>query len=258
MKLKSAAMTHIGKVRHNNEDNFYLNGNYRFDVNSDIKAVEDNRRRRRYIYAVFDGMGGENCGELASLKAVELLHKYDKRNIRSNIDIYVSQANNEVCNIIGASGMGQAGTTLALFVSNGETADLYNIGDSRVYRLQGEVLDRLSKDHTQAQDLIDAGIMTENDSTRSSKGHILTQHLGIPEDEFIIEPNIITNVELKKDDIFLLCSDGLSDMLEDSVIKEILKKGCCKEPKEIVSMLIKASLVGGGRDNVTAIVIKVY
>lgn len=258
MKLKSAAMTHIGKVRHNNEDNFYMNGSYREDVNTDIKAVEDNRRRSRYVYAVFDGMGGENCGELASLKAAEILHECNKRSIRSRMDSYFKQANDEICYISKSPETGCMGTTLALFVSDGETADLYNIGDSRVYRLQGEVLDRLSKDHTQAQDLIDAGIMAEKDSTRSSKGHILTQHIGIPEDEFIIEPNTIANVELKKDDIFLLCSDGLSDMLEDSVIKEILKKERCKEPKEMVSMLIKASLVGGGRDNVTAIVIKVY
>lgn len=257
MKLKSAAMTHIGKVRHNNEDNFYMNGSYRDDVNTDVKAVEDSRRRRRYVYAVFDGMGGENCGELASLKAAEILHECNKRSIRSRMDSYLKQVNDEIC-YISQSPNRMYGNNACIVVSDGETADLYNIGDSRIYRLQGESLNRFSKDHTQAQDLIDAGIMTEKDLIRSRKGHILTQHIGISEDEFIIEPNIIANVELKKDDIFLLCSDGLSDMLEDSMIKEILEKERRKEPKEIVSMLIKASLDSGGRDNVTAIIIKVY
>lgn len=258
MKLKSAAMTHIGKVRHNNEDNFYMNGSYRDDVNTDVKAVEDNRRRRRYVYAVFDGMGGENCGELASLKAAEILHKCNKRSIRSRMDSYFKQANDEICHISKSLETGRMGTTIALFVSDGETADLYNIGDSRIYRLQGESLNRFSKDHTQAQELIDAGIMTENDLIRNREEHILTQHIGISEDEFIIEPNTIANVELKKDNIFLLCSDGLSDMLEDSMIKGILEKERHKEPKVTVSMLIKASLDSGGKDNVTAIVIKVY
>lgn len=257
MIIKSAGMTHIGKVRLKNEDNFYINKMYREDVGENIKAAEDQVIRNHYTYAVCDGMGGESYGEMASLDALKVLREYDNQNIRENIYQYINVANEAVCSISNSRRVGTTGTTLAMFVSDGITADLLNIGDSRIYIFRNGLLEKCSKDHTQAQDLIDAGVMSEADARKSKQSHILTQHLGIPEDEFIVEPHICSNVKLVKDDIFLLCSDGLTDMITISDIREIIKVNCEKTPKDIVSRLIKCALDNGGKDNVTAIIVKV-
>lgn len=257
MIIKSAGMTHIGKVRLKNEDNFYINKTYREDVDGNIKAAEDQGSRKHYTYAVCDGMGGESYGEIASINALKVLRAYDNHNIRKNLHKYVNAANEAICSISNSRRAGTTGTTLAMFVSDGITADLMNIGDSRIYRFRNGLLEKCSKDHTQAQDLIDAGIMSEDDVEKSKQSHILTQHLGISEDEFLIEPHISSNVELVRGDIFLLCSDGLTDMVTTSDIKEIIAVNCDDSPKNIVSRLIKRALDNGGKDNVTAIIVKV-
>lgn len=257
MRIEGAGMTHVGKVRQKNEDNFYINKAYKKDLTSFINALEDNRKRKKHVYAVCDGMGGENYGELASLTAMEVLRRYDNRDIRNSLEQYIQNANRRICGMSEDSHIGRMGTTLALFVSDNVTADLCNIGDSRIYRFRRESLEQLSKDHTHVQELIDSGFITTVDANKSKKRHILTQHLGISEDDFIIEPYIRRNIELIKGDVFLLCSDGLTDMLKNDDIKELIGVNKNKSPKDMVAMLIKAALDNGGRDNVTAVVIKI-
>lgn len=250
-------MTHIGNVRHKNEDNFYMNKVYRDNVNLPVKAVEDSRSRRYYTFAVCDGMGGANYGEVASLNALIVLRRFDGNNFADCFDKYVKEANRTICEINRDNKTGKTGTTLAVMTSDGHTADICNVGDSRIYRFRGEILEKLSKDHTQTQDLIDTGIISKQEAT-SRKNHILTQHLGIEEDEFIVEAYIKRDILLVSGDVYLLCSDGLTDMLDEVCISRIIELNRNRAPKIMVSELVRYALEKGGKDNITAVVVRVY
>lgn len=250
-------MTHIGNVRHKNEDNFYMNKVYHDNVNMSVKAMEDSHNRRYYTFAVCDGMGGANYGEVASLNALKVLRKFDGKKFADRFERYVREANRTICEISRDNKIGKTGTTLAVLTSDGRTADICNVGDSRIYRFRGEVLEKLSKDHTQTQDLIDTGIISEKEASVRNN-HILTQHLGINEDEFIVEAYVKRDILLVSEDIYLLCSDGLTDMLDEAYISRIIEFYRNRAPKIIVSELVKHALEKGGKDNITAVVVKVY
>ena len=131
------------------------------------------------------------------------------------------------------------GSTVAALYIDKNTAVCCNLGDSRVYLLREGHLRQMS---------------TET-ARKGSIKHRLTQHLGIFSDEFVIEPFISENIELQDNDLFLLCSDGLTDMLGDKEIKEILEQEL--DPKSTSETLVNAALNNGGIDNVTALVIQV-
>lgn len=257
MKITSAGISHIGNVRKNNEDNLYINGNYREETDEEVKVIEDSRFRLYHTYAVCDGMGGESYGEAASLKTVQELCEKDSRNFRKNLESFITETNKQVCNIGRNKSVKQVGTTLALIAISGKTADICNIGDSRIYRLRNDKLSLLSKDHTQAQDLIDAGIISAEEAEKDKKKHVLTQHLGIPEDEFIIEPYIKRNEQLVSGDIYLLCSDGLTDMVTSHHIEKIVIDNKNQDVRKIAMNLLTTALSNGGKDNTTVVVVKI-
>ena len=138
-----------------------------------------------------------------------------------------------------------------LCVKNG-VADLYNVGDSRIYLLRNGVLTQLSKDHTIVQQKLDLGAIAAEQAASDSGRHKLTQHLGIFESEMLIEAHHIQK-QVQPDDVFLLCSDGLTDMVSDKAICQILiiAKSC----DEAAEKLLEAALENGGKDNVSVIVV---
>jgi len=239
LKIESAAITHVGSVRDNNEDNYFVNGKYKADSNINTEAFADKKEHISYTYAVCDGMGGESYGELASLIAVATLAKYQKTDIRKTINDYIKNANEFICDLIRKNNKRKSGTTIALLNIQNKTAISYNIGDSRVYFCRKGRLYLLSEDHVDKQSL-----------------NKLTQYLGIFDSELVIEPFVSQEIKLKKGDTFLLCSDGLTDMVGHEDIVEVLAQ------KNITATVCAKKLAGlsqnkGGRDNVTVIVIKV-
>jgi protein phosphatase len=237
-KWLAAICCEAGSLRPDNQDNFYCNGLFKTVKEANQNFYAQRAFTRQGLFAVFDGMGGESYGELASAMAASLLHKQAKKILaRPNkyLPRFIGEANKRVC--LEAAGRGlNIGPTLALALVKGEWARAVNLGDSRVYLWQNGGLIRLSEDHRALY----------------QHGRRLSQYLGVAEEEFIIEPHYAA-VKLYPGDKLLLCSDGLTDMLDDDALKSILMLNA--QPKEIACKLGAAALGSGGKDNITALVL---
>ena len=252
--LNAAVRTHVGRVRSNNEDNFYLCGRYRANVRQKEAAGCCTCAGDCFLAAVADGMGGEEQGELASLLAVKALKPCSFEKVRQNAQACIRQANAQICAEMEKNGGRRMGSTLAaLYIDNGK-ALCCNIGDSRVYLYRDGQLRLLSTDHNKAARMVELGVLNPEQAARHRSRHELTQHLGIFEKEMVLEPAFSQEMELMDGDVFLLCSDGLTDMVSEEKIAARLADGGSAE--EQTKDLIQMALTAGGRDNVT--VLSVY
>ena len=218
---------------------------------------EDSAMTSNYLVAVADGMGGHAAGEVASKIAIRSIAAIAKT-LRSQ-DSTDEEVNNLLANSIAQVDQALAqsvddnpslagmGTTLsALYLHDGAIA-LLHIGDSRIYRLRGNTFEQLTTDHTVIQELLDQGAITQSEIATHPQRSVLTQVL-MGEGRHLPELIIL---EVKADDRFLLCSDGLTGVLSDKDIKTILKG---KGRGTAVDALIEAAHVNGAPDNVTVIV----
>ena len=261
IRFSAAVCSDKGRVRYNNEDNFYFNGTHLNPENrDDYHFFAEHPSGSEMMYGVFDGMGGEALGEEASLITAQTVKKYhDKlrdgriKDNQSAILKSISDANTKICNKIVESGERRIGTTFALLSIFDDTAQVYNVGDSRVYLYRNKKLKQISMDDTTAQRLVNMGVITKEKAKTHEDRHKLTQHLGIFADEMIVEPHISEKIGIEKGDMFILCSDGLTDMVENEEIQSIMQKsGDCRTA---VQRLAEAALKHGGRDNVTVTVV---
>lgn len=210
-----------------------------------------------------DGMGGYNAGEVASGMATAFIKsemarwlseagkQASTREIRRALEICVDNANRSVFNAANSnaqySGMG---TTLVVAVFQNEKVLLGHIGDSRCYRLRGGELTQITKDHSLLQEQIDAGLLTPEQAATSSHKNLVTRALGV-EDAVLLELN---EHEVEPGDLYLLCSDGLSDMANDSEIAAILASQTPMAQK--AERLISIANEHGGRDNITVLLVQ--
>ena len=218
---------------------------------------EDSGMTSRSLVAVADGMGGHAAGEVASRLAITTLAKEsdvfasDGIDYESADDLFSSSLH-LIDSTIAAYAienpeLAGMGTTLsALFLREGAVAVLH-VGDSRIYRLRGSSFEQLTTDHTVIQELLDQGAITEADVATHPQRSVLTQVLM---GDSRNHPSL-SIYEVKADDRFLLCSDGLTTALGDKEIKAILKG---KARGAAVDALIDASYINGAPDNVTVIV----
>ena len=251
----------MGKQRENNEDNLYFNGEF-LTVETREKPVDFETvcGDSRQFYAVFDGMGGEQLGELASLIAVETLHEYaellkdaaEEKNIGAEIESYIHKANGLICEAQKSSGANRIGTTFALLAVEANCVNLYNIGDSRIYLMRKGKLEQLSFDHTAVANSVRMGILTPEQAKTHPHRNRLTQYVGIDAAEMVIEAYKNT-IQMKNKDIFLLCSDGLTDVVDEAEISRILTE--TDSPAEASRQLVDAALARNGKDNITVIVL---
>lgn len=256
MKITASAGTHIGCVRDNNEDNFYINGFYKKNVADESCIYSDDQTRDAYTYAVCDGVGGVESGEFASLYAAEELAGFNHADLDGRFREYINAVNQRICDDIMANKGRRMGSTVALLFIAGEEASVCNVGDSRVYLLREDELTQLSHDHTRQQSMIDFGMIDREKARSSGKDHVLTQFLGVFPEEFILDPYIESKIKVRPGDIFLLCSDGLTDMASDDIIKQVIKAKASETAETIVNELIFTAIGNGGRDNVTALIVK--
>ena len=247
-KLFAACGCSIGKVRANNEDNFYFCGRFLPAENRALPTVltAETSAEGELCVAIFDGMGGEQFGELASYAAAREMKErlsagvWNSAGAEECLRALTLDLNAAVVNKAQELLTRHMGSTLAgLFFRRG-TAWTFNLGDSRIYLCRDGALRQLSVDH------VDARVQLSG----KGKGS-LSQYLGIDEEEFIVEPSI-SAVELREGDCFLLCSDGLSDMLSADEILALLRGA--RSAETAVEGLISQALAHGGRDNVTVIV----
>lgn len=253
MTIRYAGRTEPGCVRNHNEDNLYVNGSCREAGNERFSCADSGNTEMPAVFAVCDGIGGAKHGELASAIAVQCLKGSTVYQDQEEILQMILKTNRTVCTQLGIRNGLASGTTFAGLQLQQQKFSVWNVGDSRVYLLRDGVLRRMTKDHTQGQHMIDAGLIGEEDAERSPARHVLTQYIGIPEEEFLLSPQIIAKAGLRPGDRFLLCSDGLYDMVAEPQIGAVMHK--CADPQAAVDQLIQSALAAGGKDNVTAIIV---
>ncbi len=233
--------TDPGRARENNEDSV---------------AHDDST----HLAVLADGMGGYNAGEIASGMATAFIKsemtrwlteagKHAKtKEIRRALEICVENANRSIYNAASSnaqySGMG---TTLVVGVFQGDKLMLGHIGDSRCYRLRGSEFLQITRDHSLLQEQIDAGLLTVEQAATSSYKNLVTRALGV-DDTVLLELN---EYDVEVGDIYLMCSDGLSDMVEDAEIAGILEGEQSMDQK--TEQLVSLANEHGGRDNISVL-----
>lgn len=256
MQIVSAAQSNMGNIRKNNEDNLYYNGFYLDETNRDMPFLKEcNCSDKLQIYAVCDGMGGEEFGEVSSFFAVSTLgehHKATLEKAKSAADLkeYFKAANKKIAEFSKDNGK-ISGTTFAGVVVYNRHVRVFNIGDSRVYRYRKGKLKLLSEDDTPAFREYKLGIISKEDIANHPYKNMLTQYLGMPEDDAPVVH--CKKAFLHPKDRFLICSDGVTDMISEDMICNILNEN--KTPPAAVRALTNSALYAGGKDNITAIVL---
>jgi protein phosphatase len=240
VELLSASATHLGLVRTNNEDAY-------------LAMPEAG------LFALSDGMGGAAAGEVASRYFVEtvpqifpggvaaseeanvaLVQKVFKYSNKRIIEHTVKHPDDE--------GMGCTGD---LLVVHEKSYVIGHVGDSRVYLLRDEHLRQLTRDHSLVQGLVEEGLLTPEEARHHPRKNIILRAVGI---DPLVAPDILKG-EAFNHDIFLLCSDGLTDMVDDCAIRDTLVSKKALDHK--AESLIEAALAAGGKDNVTVVLCEV-
>lgn len=254
MRADICGASHRGKVRDHNEDNIYVDGMFRGDLSTDNIMIRGRRSEGPHTLAVFDGLGGEACGEQASLLAALGLRAVEERGIAGAAEAYISTAHRTIKMEAERNNAFNMGTTAAVVHIDGESARIFNVGDSRVYLFRGDSLMRMSKDHNVTQSLIDSGLMNETDGFRSRYSSELTQYIGMFTDEERVPAAYKTETGLETGDILVLCSDGLSGELRDGEIAEMLGILRGESAESIAVRLLNRAVDGRARDNISVIV----
>ena len=266
LKVDVSVYCHIGR-RSNNEDNFYVNGTYmeRNQMNKGGKLHKVFEGGEQ-MYAVCDGMGGAEYGEEASLRAVRAMKAYqDKATMLDTTDglnRLISEASDDIDQISLSKGMpsGSSGSTAAMLILKDWYYRTVHVGDSRVYLLRDGVLKRITRDDSEVQELVDRGDITLDEAWQHPHKNVITKHLGMPNEGYPLLPTISKRCDLKPGDRFLICSDGLSDALHDTVISEIANAE--KSGESAVMRLARTALsdmdsAGIPSDNITVIVVDI-
>ncbi|MHB1311969.1 MAG: Stp1/IreP family PP2C-type Ser/Thr phosphatase [Gemmatimonadaceae bacterium] len=237
-----AARSDVGMVRSGNEDSFF--------------AEADSRRG---VFMVADGMGGHAAGEVASEMAVQIvarqllqLESVIAPDAATRTAQAMRDANRAIYDRMLAENDKQGmGTTASVLVLSDDRYLIGQIGDSRIYMLRDGALTQVTKDHSYVQEQVDAGLLTPEQARYHPYSNVITRCVGASEQ---VEPDLYAG-EVKPGDVFLVASDGLTGMVDDRRLQQMLlvRSG----PGRIVDALIAEANGRGGLDNITAIVVQV-
>lgn len=234
---KSTAISHVGKLRANNQDSAYAG---------------------KHLFVVADGMGGHAGGDVASAIAIKRIAEADRPYATVEEAEFALQSALLAANTLIAetvfdhaelTGMG---TTVSGLIRVGDKVALAHIGDSRIYRLRDGELDQLSTDHTFVQRLVDSGRITQDEASVHPRRNVLMRVLGDIDSAPEVDTTILSTTN---GDVWLMCSDGLSSYVSDDKIRSIMKAH--PNPRDAANRLIKESLDHGAPDNVTVVVVSI-
>ncbi len=262
-KICGHVISNIGMKKIANEDNYLINNfiNEESRSISEDEGCRDTNNKMLYYAAVFDGMGGGSCGQLASKLAAQefrkVLDKVPATISDKALDELVHKcfldANRRIVEERRKHSI--LGTTATLLCIRKKDAKVFHIGDSRAYVLRETGLRQLTKDQTLAALKIEAGFYKADSPEMEKDKNMLTEYLGADETMESIRPLESSWISLKDDATFLLCSDGLYHFCTDEEIAEVLKKD--KKPAELADKLVCSSLKKGSDDNITCLVVTV-
>ncbi len=234
-----------GGVRNKNQDNFYVDGHFRPENNplTDLAFFGTLHAEDNALAAVYDGMGGEACGETASLLAAQGTAGFDRRPGQGEQTLYALcvSLNGAVCAFMEERRITRMGSTAAVLRFEADGVVACNLGDSRIYRIADGAAAQLSLDHAAKT----VGMPYKPP---------LVQYLGLPTDEVALQPYIVRQ-PYTGGEYYLLCSDGVTDMLSDAEIA--LTVSAADDVRDGVMELVSQALKKGGYDNITAILCKV-
>ena len=242
--MEVLASSDKGRVREQNEDYYYVS-----DKNKDLG-----------IYMLADGMGGYEGGEIASRLAIDAERRYiedhfdeiphdNKENILKLIRDSMEYANTVVFDIAKQSEeLKSMGTTLEICLIYNNRAYIGHIGDSRIYRIRGQFIRKLTTDHSYVETLVKDGTITKEEAKHHPKKNMLMKALGCLE---FAEPDVMVK-NFQKGDIIVMTSDGLTNMVEESTIHETIINNFENSDKLLIDMANNA----GGVDNITVVIIK--
>lgn len=237
-----SCISHIGNVRKINQDNFICDSHYIGRKGAPIEFPLQGSKSSKdiSIFGIFDGMGGEECGEIASYIAAKVASTIEiKKNPVADLLQFCKKANIDICDYANENVISAMGTTAALLAFTKDGITLCNIGDSKIFRFSDGALEQISKDHVAVAAF---GVKPP-----------LSQNLGIPPNELVIAPYLARG-PYNNGDVYLICSDGLTDMVSIEEITSVLTA----EPIEVASIeLLKKALFKGGQDNITIILCKI-
>ncbi len=243
MHFAVAAGSDVGRVRKGNEDSFFADAN-----------------EYRGLFMVADGMGGHAAGEVASQMAVEVvsvdlekLKDLESADALEMVSLALRHANRSVFERSAAERdkMGM-GSTASVLVLGDERFIIGHLGDSRIYLFRDGELRQITHDHSVVQEQIDAGLITRDAAKNHKQSNVITRCVGMGWD---VEPDI-TDGDVRQGDVFLLASDGLTGMVDDWRLQQLL--GSRATPDRLVDAMISEANARGGVDNITVVVVRVH
>jgi len=235
MVFKSSAVTHVGMVRKVNQDSFAE----RADIG---------------VWAVADGMGGHEAGEIASAMVTDHIKSLPSNAKLSDmiaaVEECIQAANLQLVEQAASYDSQRVpGSTVVVLIISGNQGALVWAGDSRIYRRRDQQVEQITRDHSHVQDLVEQGVILESDAESHPMANVITRAVGIS-DPLELETKLI---EVRSDDQFLLCSDGLSRLVTNEELESMMAN---RDSKEVAQSLLHTALVRGARDNVTLICVK--
>ena len=242
-KIHYSCLSHIGNVRSVNQDNFICDGRY---MDNDGTSIEfpicgTKTSKEVSVFGIFDGMGGEEYGEIASYIASKTASDIEiGKDATEALSKFCQKANLDICDYATLHEIPSMGTTAAMLVFTKKEVALCNIGDSKIFRLCDGKLEQISMDHVTVSVF---GVKPP-----------LSQNLGIPPNELVIDPYFARGF-YNDGDVYLICSDGLTDMVTNKEISNVLTS--TEVLNEANEVLLEKALTNGGRDNITIVLCKI-
>ena len=267
--MKSFGLTHPGRVRTSNEDQFLiaeLSKTMRVKQTSLPEARAPRGEERGHVFLVADGMGGHQAGERASELVVLAIEQFtlntfkwffdtdtpDAQRVLSQFQVALHQANAQIVEEAAENpALHGMGTTVTLAYQLDEQLCVVHVGDSRAYIYRDDTLYQLTEDHTVVADMVRAGTVTPEDAVAHRLRHVITNCVGGADEGLFVEARA---VELHGGDRLLLCSDGLTEMVADNAIAEVLRNQ--PDPEAACQRLLADAIEAGGRDNITIVVVR--
>ncbi|MPZ71370.1 MAG: Stp1/IreP family PP2C-type Ser/Thr phosphatase, partial [Actinobacteria bacterium] len=235
MRVSVGVKTDVGRVRDGNEDSYIV--------------LEP-------LYGIADGMGGHAAGEVASSTAVDALSegigRVDPKDPET-LATLIKDANRTIFEkATRDDSLHGMGTTCTIVLIDGERGHLAHVGDSRAYMLRGDSLTRLSEDHTLVGRMVKEGQLTEDEASRHPQRNMITRSLGI-------DPEVrvdLRSFEVRDGDRLMLCSDGLTSMVDEPTIERLLHDTA--DPQRTADQLVDLANEAGGDDNITVVVLDLH
>ena len=259
-RISAAAVTVTGR-RKNNQDNFMLSGRFADLLHDTFAHRYQGTSDRPFLAAVCDGMGGESAGERASFLGCETLAETagglcdDFSANKALVAEGVLRANDRVCETVLRERTGRMGSTVVAALIQNDRLYYTNLGDSRLYFLRGGKLTQMTRDHTEGQMMVDAGVLTKEQLKTHASGNKLNRYLGIPREEMRLTCPVYDEVELLPGDRLLIVSDGVSGALDELDMSAVLSGEIPTDAK--AQRLVDLAYENGSRDNMTALVIEI-